>query len=127
MVEIQIKYETRSLFSRRNFIKKTAKSVLAKEKIKNAEGIPTAKPWDAEISILITTDKKMKVLNKKYRNINKPTDILSFPQENSYFLGDIVISAETLKNHARLYENTIDNELKLLITHGIRSLLGKHP
>lgn len=118
MIEIQIKYETKSLLSRKNFLKEVASKFLSKKGIRNAE-----------LSILISTDERIKTLNKKYRDINKPTDVLSFSQvevdcPNSKLLGDIVISTDTLKKHAKIYGNSIDDELKLLVIHGINHLLG---
>ena len=130
MIEIQIKYETSSLLSKKNLIKRTAKQVLTQKGIK-----------DTELSILITIDKRIKILNKKYRNINKPTDVLSFSQRDCpsfsegkrglsltvpVILGDIIISADTLKKQAKIYGKTVDEELRLLVTHGIRHLLGYH-
>jgi len=83
---------------------------------------------NTQISILWTYDKEMKTLNKKFRNINKPTNILSFPsnfvENNIKYLGDIVLSYETiqLERNKKLNENK--NHILHLIVHGILHLLG---
>ncbi|QPJ62765.1 MAG: rRNA maturation RNase YbeY [Candidatus Nitronauta litoralis] len=84
-----------------------------------------------ELSVLITNDVKIRELNYNYREQDKPTDVLSFPQEedaideNGYrLLGDVVLSAETAKKQAEEHHLTLDQELMLLIIHGVLHLLG---
>ncbi|NIS09445.1 MAG: rRNA maturation RNase YbeY, partial [Candidatus Dadabacteria bacterium] len=64
--------------------------------------------------------------NKTYRNINRATDVLSFPQDGPDFsiLGDILISVDTAKRHADKYGNSLEYEIKKLLVHGILHLLG---
>ncbi|MCH6574734.1 MAG: rRNA maturation RNase YbeY [Bacteroidetes bacterium] len=83
-------------------------------------------PKDSEICISFVDDKTIRELNNSYRNINRATDVLSFPQDGPDFsiLGDIVISVDTAKRHAVRYENTYEFEIKKLIVHGILHLLG---
>lgn len=82
-------------------------------------------PSGTEVSVLITTDGNIKKLNNKYRGIKKATDILSFPQKtNNSVLGDIVISADTLKRNARRLKHSLDKELKWIIVHGLLHLTG---
>ena len=97
----------------------------------------------AEISILLVNDKRMKILNKQYRGINKTTDVLSFPQipkfeiRNSKFLksaihlpcsalllGDIVINLHQAKRQAIEHNLTFNEELNLLLIHGLLHLVG---
>lgn len=83
-------------------------------------------PKDSEICISFVDDETIRELNNTYRNINRATDVLSFPQDGPDFsiLGDIVISVDTAKRHAVRYENTYEFEIKKLIVHGILHLLG---
>ena len=86
----------------------------------------------AYISILLTNNKKIKLLNKKFRNRNKPTDILSFPffdrkninkisKDKKFYLGDIAISYEEFSKKNK--KNYADGFIKILI-HGFLHLLN---
>ena len=77
----------------------------------------------AEICISFVNDKTMRELNKKYKNIDRTTDVLSFAQDGD-LLGDIVISLETAKKHAKIYKISPENEIKRLLIHGVLHLLG---
>lgn len=86
-----------------------------------------AVPKDSELSISFIDDAQMRELNRTYRNIDRTTDVLSFPQgEGPDFtlLGDIIISIDTASRHAESYGVTQHEELKKLIIHGILHLLG---
>jgi probable rRNA maturation factor len=85
----------------------------------------------SEISLLITNDLEIKNLNSEYRNKDKATDVLSFPQISnteslidSSSLGDIVISIDTAKKQALRYKCSLKKELTRLLVHGILHLLG---
>lgn len=83
-----------------------------------------------QISLLITDDEQIKQLNALYRNIDKPTDVLSFPQFekdeeiNSGMLGDIVVSFDTLKKQASEADISEQREMAFLFIHGLLHLLG---
>ncbi len=84
-----------------------------------------------ELSILIVNDKKIQELNSNYRDQDKPTDVLSFPQEEGTIdeaghrlLGDVVVSAETAEKQAEDHCLTLDQEIMLLIIHGVLHLMG---
>ncbi len=77
-----------------------------------------------EISLLITNDETIHLLNKEYRQKDKPTDVLSFPMEDDIMLGDIVISLDTAKNQAQEREINVDREVAFLFIHGLLHLLG---
>jgi probable rRNA maturation factor len=85
---------------------------------------------DAEISILITDGEEMRMLNKKYRGIDEPTDVLSFSMregKNNLFyglLGDIVICWERAKKNAREMKVSLKEELATLLVHGFLHLMG---
>ncbi|MBQ5471831.1 MAG: rRNA maturation RNase YbeY [Treponema sp.] len=85
-----------------------------------------------ELSILFCNDEFIQELNKNYRNIDAPTDVLSFEngdeyedEEGSWFnAGDIAISLETLPKNAEYFEVDKNSELKRLLVHGILHLNG---
>lgn len=84
-------------------------------------------PQNTELCISIVDDANMRQLNKEYRNIDRTTDILSFPQNiepKNYMLGDIVISYQTALRHSEKYKITIYEEFRKLLIHGILHLLG---
>ena len=86
-----------------------------------------------EVSILFCTDDFIKDLNREYRNIDAPTDVLSFEDGSSYTdedgnewfcAGDIAISLETLPVNAEYFNTSQNDELKRLIVHGLLHLNG---
>ncbi len=79
-----------------------------------------------EIELLIVDNKEIQKLNKEYRGINKPTDVLSFPLTDTPQapLGSIVISIDKAKEAATEYGHTLDEEIALLFIHGLLHLLG---
>lgn len=89
----------------------------------------------AEISVTIVDDEKIHALNKKYRNIDRSTDVLSFPlgfdgeydvnnDTGAVMLGDIVISIEHAKKQAELYGHSFNREIAYLTVHSMLHLLG---
>jgi probable rRNA maturation factor len=84
-------------------------------------------PSSAELSLSFIDDLRMRELNREWRNIDRATDVLSFPQEGGpdyTLLGDIVISLETAERQSVRYGNTLHEEIKKLIVHGALHLLG---
>lgn len=88
---------------------------------------------DEEVSVLFCTDKYIQELNRNYRNIDAPTDVLSFEngeeytdEEGSkwYQAGDIAISLETLPKNAEYFNVDQNEELKRLVVHGLLHLNG---
>ena len=79
-----------------------------------------------EFTIFLTNNSKMKNLNKKYRKINKPTDVLSFPLnikiKSNIYLGDIAISYEIVNK--RSYNSSFVYELDKMWIHGYLHLSG---
>ena len=87
------------------------------------------------VNIILTTPKNIKEINNKYRNINKETDVLSFPMfereeleniknTNIDILGDIVISIERVKMQAIEYGHSFERELAYMLVHGFYHLIG---
>lgn len=92
-----------------------------------------------EITITLTTPNNIKRINKEYRNIDKATDVLSFPMfekdeldkkikekdfEYEDILGDIVISIEKVEEQAKEYGHSFERELSYMIVHGFYHLMG---
>jgi len=79
---------------------------------------------EAEVSLVLTDDEGIQKLNKQYRGLDRPTDVLSFAQEDSKLLGDIVISQERAGEQAGRYGHSIEREMAFLTVHGMLHLLG---
>ncbi|MGD1922016.1 MAG: rRNA maturation RNase YbeY [Pleurocapsa sp.] len=94
---------------------------------------------DCEISLRLTGDRQMQILNCQYRSIDKPTDVLAFaateteivlPPEmrEPLYLGDIIISLDTASRQAQSQNHSLVTELAWLSSHGLLHLLGwDHP
>ena len=85
------------------------------------------------LSVLLTDNNGIKKINKKYRKINKPTNVLSFQQNDERFitkktskiiLGDIVISLEKIIKESKLQKKQTSDHLTHIIIHGLLHLLG---
>ncbi len=75
-------------------------------------------------TIAFLSDKNIRKLNQQFRNVDKPTDVLSFPAEEENNLGDIAISVETAAAQAKQNGLTLDGEIAQLILHGLLHLSG---
>jgi len=93
-------------------VKKTGEKFL---KIKNKEKF--------DVSIAFISDSEMRKLNKRYRGIDKTTDVLSFSGEEK-FLGEIIISYAQIKRQAKELGNKPKDELIFILVHGLLHLLG---
>ena len=87
------------------------------------------KPQSAALAFV--TDTEIARLNKTYRKKNRPTDVLSFPAQPSAkrpnrnkFLGDIAIAPAVARRYAKKNGRTLENEICILILHGLLHLLG---
>ena len=91
---------------------------------------------DTEVSVSIVGDRRMRELNKKYRNCDSTTDVLSFgmedggefiePPDDVLRLGDIVVSYPQAMDEAREENKLVDDQIVSLVLHGLDHLLGKH-
>lgn len=91
------------------------------------------------ISVTLTTPKQIRSINKEYRQIDKETDVLSFPMfekeeiinfqnvEKNFeeVLGDIIISVERVKEQAEEYGHSFERELAYMLVHGFYHLMGE--
>ncbi|MCR6544029.1 rRNA maturation RNase YbeY [Dehalobacterium formicoaceticum] len=98
-----------------------------------------AEHMEWEVSILLVDDREISSLNRNYRGIDRPTDVLSFameedlagvdlpefivPEDNP-ILGDIVISVETAQRQGEEYGHSLEREMGFLTVHGMLHLLG---
>ena len=85
---------------------------------------------DIEITIVFEGDSKLQDLNNRFRKIDAPTDVLSFPSKEidpdtgRRYLGDVVISVARAQAQADTENHSIGIEIQLLVVHGILHLLG---
>lgn len=119
-VELQLRNEsTRKRMYRRDVLADLATRICTSE----------GSEREVELSVLFCDDPFIQELNRTYRNVNKPTDVLSFPQPRSEdgvaaTLGDIVISLETVERRCAGDRVAIRGEIALLFCHGVLHLLG---
>lgn len=89
-----------------------------------------------EVDITIVDDEEIHQLNRDYRNVDRPTDVLSFALDEDdedepelmegqlHLLGDIIISAETATRQAEEFGHGLEREIVYLAVHGLLHLLG---
>ncbi len=77
------------------------------------------------LSIAFVGDKRMRQLNKKYRHIDKTTDVLAFPgDKEDKFFGEIILNYSQIIRQANKFNNTPKQELIFILVHGLLHLLG---
>ena len=88
---------------------------------------------DCEVSVTFTDNEKIHALNREYRDVDRPTDVLSFPLYEGdglgqafgpISLGDIVLSLEKAKSQAEEYGHSFEREVAFLTVHSTLHLLG---
>jgi probable rRNA maturation factor len=79
---------------------------------------------ESSATIAFVSDKNIRKLNQQFRNVDKATDVLSFPAKEETNLGDIAISVETAAAQAKENGLTFDTEIAQLILHGLLHLSG---
>jgi len=80
----------------------------------------------SEIELILTDNNEIHEINLNTRNIDKPTDVLSFPYEEmpNTPIGSIVISDQFIKQYAKEYNHSYEEEFALLFIHGALHLIG---
>jgi len=84
----------------------------------------------AELTVVLTGDARVRTLNRQYRGMDKPTDVLSFGdidqlgESGNLYLGDVVISVPRARAQAAAAGHSLSAELQLLAVHGALHLLG---
>lgn len=115
----------------KEFAKQVVSTCFSEEKLNNL---------NFYLSITLTSPKEIHKLNKEYRNVDKETDVLSFPmfekeeidniieiQKKNLVpepIGDIVISIEKVEEQAREYGHSFERELSYMIVHGFYHIMG---
>jgi len=85
---------------------------------------------DPDITIVLTDDRQLHELNRDFLGIDSPTDVLSFPSDESDpetgadYLGDILISIPRAREQAQAAGHPLEAEVQLLVVHGVLHLLG---
>ena len=85
---------------------------------------------DADLSIVITGDEDVRILNQRFLGIDAPTDVLSFPageidpETGRGYLGDVIISLSRAVDQAVQRGHSTEAELQVLVVHGVLHLLG---
>lgn len=130
---IEIYYEEIEKIDEEKIIRTVVETVLKEECVKK----------EVDVYITLTHNDNIQKINAEHRNIDKPTDVLSFPmfereeipmlkEENSNkedgqvetMLGDIIVSVEKVREQANEYGHSFRRELAYLVTHGMLHLLG---
>ena len=97
-----------------------------KLRLKKLSKAPSFKNKKQEFTIFLTNNKKMKKLNRKFRNKNKTTDVLSFPIKNIYkkknYIGDMALSFEIINKRSKF--TTFNIEFDKMWVHGYLHLIG---
>ena len=82
---------------------------------------------EGDVSVVLINDERIQELNKKYRKIDRPTDVLSFEYGEKEEMGDIFISVPTADRQAKEKGHSLFRELEILFVHGMLHLFGyKH-
>lgn len=104
-------------------------------------------PYEAEVSVVLTDNREIQALNREYRGIDAPTDVLSFPmlefdtpsdfsqveehvedcfnpETGELILGDIILSVDKIREQAENYGHSQERELAFLVAHSMLHLCG---
>ena len=85
---------------------------------------------DGDLTLVLTDDEQLRLLNRDYRGVDAPTDVLSVPASETdpetgrRYLGDILVSISRAETQARAAGHPIEDEARLLVVHGVLHLLG---
>jgi probable rRNA maturation factor len=102
------------------------------QRVLDAEALPAA---DVELAIVVGGDAQIQELNRRYRGVDAPTDVLSFAMlddvsavtsspDTPLYLGDVIISYPRVREQAAEAKHSDREELELLVVHGVLHLLG---
>lgn len=84
---------------------------------------------EGDLAVLFCDDRTIELLNSRFRQQHRPTDVLSFPDqqrlpEGGIHLGDVAISVETAQRQAEVAGHSLERELAILLIHGILHVCG---
>jgi probable rRNA maturation factor len=100
-------------------LRRAARATLEQQRVKSR----------VELTIVITGSAQLRSLNRAFRHIDEPTDVLSFATDetrrpDAVYLGDVVISYPQAAAQAKAARHAVEAELQLLVVHGVLHLLG---
>lgn len=102
------------------------------EALRAGTAIAPRRPLDgAELSLLLTDDRRIRIVNRDWRGFDKATNVLSFPAApperiaKSPLLGDIVVAYETVAREAEAEGKSVPDHFRHLVIHGLLHLLGE--
>lgn len=101
-------------------IKKAARAVLAAEEVEGP----------CELSVLLTDDEGIHAINREFRDVDRPTDVLSFPmgetdpESGRYMLGDMVLNVDRAAAQGAEFGHGAEHEISYLTVHSVLHLLG---
>jgi probable rRNA maturation factor len=105
---------------------------LLNEALEAGIAVAPCKPMPgAELSLLLTDDKRIRIVNRDWRGFDKATNVLSFPAAppekiaSSPIIGDVVLAFETVAREAEAEEKSLGEHLSHLVIHGLLHLLGE--
>jgi probable rRNA maturation factor len=115
-MRLNLKNKQRRIKFNQKILRQIILAVLHSEKIR--------KP--AEINLLLTDDREIKQVNRKYLGMGSPTDVIAFDisEDKKKISADIVISTDTALRNAKIYRTSPLYELYLYVAHGILHILG---
>ncbi len=142
-VEIEIAEDFQNPEGQYDFTSQGCRQLIEKVLTAGENGLPVLPGApEQEVFVCITNDRAIRTVNKDYRNIDKATDVLSFPmlehkdgmgevdpldldpETGRLLLGDIIISAEHVTAQAEEYGHSVERELAFLVCHGFLHLRG---
>lgn len=114
-----------SVIDRENYLDRGREKALAAlaEKILRYMDLPER----SQVCLSFVSDGDMRELNRRYRKLDRTTDVLSFAQRDVGdvgILGDVVISYDTAVRNSQRFSVTVEGEIRRLVVHGILHLLG---
>lgn len=114
-------------------LKKAVKILAAKKVLVtgHANAKAAKKMTGGELQLVLTSDRAIRLINKEYRGLDKPTDVVSlsyfdqpaFPGKED-LTGEIIISVDTAKRQAKEHKKTLKQELQFLFVHGVLHVFG---
>ncbi len=97
---------------------------ISKKSLKGAATVVRLEKAQGHADVVFTGDSEIRKLNRKYRKLDRATDVLSFYIGSDGILGDIIISTQTALRNAKRFGSSFEDEIKRLVVHGALHLCG---
>lgn len=92
--------------------------------VRKALGAASLTTAPVEVSLVLADNAFVQNLNREYRGQDKPTNVLSFPQDDPHILGDIIMAYETVRDEAAAQDKSFEHHAAHLAVHGALHLVG---